>query len=261
MNIFVSSIDSVEETTMDFGLTYILRMEWQDPRMLFSYIPGEKTFRNRTILNFDLKVLDKLWIPDVQFEWLEDAINVRKIELPQHTLEGLHIGKCQCARGSFSCVEAKFFLSRQMGYYLIQAYIPTMLIVMLSWISFWISITATPARVSLGITTVLTITSQRSALSKALPMVSYVMSIDIWMSICMAYVFAAVVEYAIANFINKPDIDRIARRAFPLSFMLVSLTYYSYYTFCANELPQLMEQVTHIVGEDGIRKIKEFTNS
>ena len=92
-------------------------------------------------------------IEDVQFEWLEDAINVRKIELPQHTLEGLSLGKCQCARGSFSCVEAKFYLSRQMGYYLIQAYIPTMLIVMLSWISFWIDINAAPARTSLGVTT------------------------------------------------------------------------------------------------------------
>ena len=53
---------------------------------------------------------------------------------------------------------------------------------MLSWISFWISISATPARVSLGITTVLTITSQRASMAAALPMVSYVMAIDIWVS-------------------------------------------------------------------------------
>ena len=91
-------------------------------------------------------------IEDVQFEWLEnDGINVRKIVLPQHKLEGLSLNKCVCARGSFSCIEAKFYLSRQMGYYIIQAYVPTTLIVMLSWISFWISITATPARVSVNL--------------------------------------------------------------------------------------------------------------
>jgi len=39
----------------------------------------------------------------------------------------------------------------------------------------------------------------------------------------MAYVFAAVVEYAIANFIDKPDIDRLARRAFPSTFAVVWL--------------------------------------
>ena len=72
----------------------------------------------------------------------------RKIELPQHKMEGLSLQKCESERGSFSCIEAKFYFSRQMGYYLLQVYIPTTLIVMLSWISFWISIKATPARVS-----------------------------------------------------------------------------------------------------------------
>ena len=38
-------------------------MHWQDPRMIFEHIPGEKTFKNRTILTFDLKSLEKLWIP------------------------------------------------------------------------------------------------------------------------------------------------------------------------------------------------------
>ncbi len=32
----------------------------------------------------------------------------------------------------------EFHLKRQFGYYLLQAYIPSMLIVILSWISFWI---------------------------------------------------------------------------------------------------------------------------
>ena len=41
------------------------------------------------------------------------------------------------------------------------------------------------------------------------------------MSLCMAYVFAAVVEYAVANFIKKPEIDRLARRVFPISFSLL----------------------------------------
>lgn len=87
-------------------------------------------------------------IEDLQFEWLENGINLRKIELPQHKMEGLSLQKCESERGSFSCINAKFYFSRQMGYYLLQVYIPTTLIVMLSWISFWISIKATPARVS-----------------------------------------------------------------------------------------------------------------
>ena len=48
---------------------------------------------------------------------------------------------------------------RSMGYYLIQIYIPSSLIVVISWVSFWLNRGATPARVGLGVTTVLTMTT------------------------------------------------------------------------------------------------------
>ncbi|KAG8509287.1 Glycine receptor subunit alpha-1 [Galemys pyrenaicus] len=51
-------------------------------------------------------------------------------------------------------------------------YIPSLLIVILSWISFWINMDAAPARVGLGITTVLTMTTQSSGSRASLPKVS-----------------------------------------------------------------------------------------
>ena len=60
-----------------------------------------------------------------------------------------------------------------MGYYLIQMYIPSLLIVILSWVSFWINMDAAPARVALGITTVLTMTTQSSGSRTSLPKVSF----------------------------------------------------------------------------------------
>lgn len=74
--------------------------------------------------------------------------------------------------GKFTCIEVKFHLERQMGYYLIQMYIPSLLIVILSWVSFWINIDAAPARVGLGITTVLTMTTQSAGSRASLPKVS-----------------------------------------------------------------------------------------
>lgn len=61
-----------------------------------------------------------------------------------------------------------------MGYYLIQMYIPSLLIVILSWVSFWINMDAAPARVALGITTVLTMTTQSSGSRASLPKVTLV---------------------------------------------------------------------------------------
>jgi len=43
-----------------------------------------------------------------------------------------------------------FDLSRRMGYFAIQTYIPCILTVVLSWVSFWIKRDSTPARTSLG---------------------------------------------------------------------------------------------------------------
>lgn len=82
------------------------------------------------------------------------------------------IGAVCSPAGKFTCIEVKFHLERQMGYYLIQMYIPSLLIVILSWVSFWINMDAAPARVGLGITTVLTMTTQSAGSRASLPKVS-----------------------------------------------------------------------------------------
>ncbi|KAK4288644.1 hypothetical protein Pmani_038332, partial [Petrolisthes manimaculis] len=39
---------------------------------------------------------------------------------------------------NFTCLEVEFTFKRRLGYYLFHTYIPTCLIVIMSWISFWI---------------------------------------------------------------------------------------------------------------------------
>ena len=71
--------------------------------------------------------------------------------------------------GAFACVFAEFHFDRKFEYYLLQTYFPSMLVVMLSWVSFWIDPAAVPARISLGLLTVLTMTTQTSVLNSRLP--------------------------------------------------------------------------------------------
>lgn len=65
-------------------------------------------------------------------------------------------------------------LTRDVGFYMIQTYIPSALIVGLSWVSFWINIDAVPARISLGVLTILTMTTQTTGTTSSLPRVSYI---------------------------------------------------------------------------------------
>ncbi|KAL3185511.1 hypothetical protein MRX96_029078 [Rhipicephalus microplus] len=98
-----------------------------------------------------------------------------------------------------------------MGYYLIQIYIPASLIVVISWVSFWLHRNATPARVSLGVTTVLTMTTLMSSTNAALPKISYVKSIDIYLGTCFVMVFASLLEYAAVGYLGKRIAMRKAR--------------------------------------------------
>ncbi|XP_064835287.1 glycine receptor subunit alpha-2-like [Oncorhynchus masou masou] len=145
---------------------------------------------------------------DLCFQWLDiGPVQVADdLMLPQFVLkEEKDLGYCtkHYNTGKFACIEVKFHLERQMGYYLIQMYIPSLLTVILSWVSFWINMDAAPARVGLGITTVLTMTTQSSGSRASLPKVSYVKAIDIWMAVCLLFVFAALLEYAAVNFVSR----------------------------------------------------------
>ena len=99
----------------------------------------------------------------------------------------------------YPCIGASFVLRRSYGYYITQIYVPSLLVVLLSWVNFWLDCEAVPARISLGLLTVLTMTTQSSGARADLPRVSYVKAMDVWMATCLVFVFAALVEFAYVN--------------------------------------------------------------
>ncbi|GFY79405.1 glycine receptor subunit alpha-2 [Trichonephila inaurata madagascariensis] len=85
-------------------------------------------------------------------------------------------------------------MTRRSGYYITNVYIPTSLIVFMSMLSFWIPPDAVPARVTLGVTSLLTIVTKQYQAS--LPNVSYIVALNIWLSACIGFVFVSLLEYA-----------------------------------------------------------------
>ena len=113
--------------------------------------------------------------------------------------------------GAYPCLQVDFTLKRDIGFYMIQMYIPSVLIVILSWVAFWISIDAIPARVTIGLLTVLTMTTQSTGARSQLPRVSYIKAIDVWMSVCLVFVFASLLEFAVVNVFSRKEIRKKSR--------------------------------------------------
>ncbi|CAH0394640.1 unnamed protein product [Bemisia tabaci] len=142
-------------------------------------------------------------VMDVVMYWKDTAVRgVEDAELPQFTIVGHETNdrKETLATGIYQRLSLSFKLQRNIGYFVFQTYLPSILIVMLSWVSFWINHEATSARVALGITTVLTMTTISTGVRSSLPRISYVKAIDIYLVMCFVFVFAALLEYAAVNY-------------------------------------------------------------
>ncbi|XP_037090077.1 gamma-aminobutyric acid receptor subunit beta-like isoform X2 [Pollicipes pollicipes] len=142
-------------------------------------------------------------VKDVVMYWKETpVVGVEEAKLPQFTIIGYETNdrKEKLATGIYQRLSLSFRLQRNIGYFVFQTYLPSILIVMLSWVSFWINHEATSARVALGITTVLTMTTISTGVRSSLPRISYVKAIDIYLVMCFVFVFAALLEYAAVNY-------------------------------------------------------------
>lgn len=65
-------------------------------------------------------------------------------------VKGFYFLQEKLATGIYQRLSLSFKLQRNIGYFVFQTYLPSILIVMLSWVSFWINHEATSARVALG---------------------------------------------------------------------------------------------------------------
>ena len=113
--------------------------------------------------------------------------------------------------GAYPCLAIRFELERDIGYYLIQVYVPSVLIVILSWVSFWINVESVPARVTIGLLTVLTTTTTTIGAQESLPRVSYIKAIDVWMIVCLTFVFTSLIEFALVNVLARRQARPITR--------------------------------------------------
>ncbi|XP_037368679.1 gamma-aminobutyric acid receptor subunit epsilon [Talpa occidentalis] len=104
--------------------------------------------------------------------------------------------------GDYIVLTLFFNVTRRFGFVAFQNYVPSSVTTMLSWVSFWIKKDSAPARTSLGITSVLTMTTLGSFTRKHFPRVSYITALDFYIAVCFVFCFCALMEFAVLNFLT-----------------------------------------------------------
>ncbi|XP_064609709.1 gamma-aminobutyric acid receptor subunit alpha-2-like [Liolophura sinensis] len=146
---------------------------------------------------------------DIVYEWTgttDQSVKVSDgLKMAQFDLVGIQArnGTHSTREGKVSVLEVFFHYKRHLGYYVLNIYLPCYLTVALSWVSFWINRDATPARVLLGVTTVLSTATIGITVRVGLPQVSYATALDIFFIMCFFYVFASLVQYSGVHFYTK----------------------------------------------------------
>ncbi|XP_050298946.1 pH-sensitive chloride channel 2-like [Anthonomus grandis grandis] len=101
----------------------------------------------------------------------------------------------------YSSLIFKFRLRREAGYYFLEYFLPSIMLVIMSWVSFWIQADAAPARTTLGTATMLSLITLNGNLSRNLPKVSYVKASEIWFFGGATFIFCSLAEFAFVNVI------------------------------------------------------------
>ncbi|KAF2367679.1 Neurotransmitter-gated ion-channel [Trinorchestia longiramus] len=106
-------------------------------------------------------------------------------------------------QANYSVLQVNFNLQRHTGYFLIQVYVPCFLIVVLSWVSFWLNREATSDRVGLGITTVLTLSTISLDSRTDLPKVHYATALDWFILMSFGSCMATLLQCAGVHYFTK----------------------------------------------------------
>eukprot|EP01065_Artemidia_motanka_P020526 TRINITY_DN24568_c0_g1_i7.p1 TRINITY_DN24568_c0_g1~~TRINITY_DN24568_c0_g1_i7.p1 ORF type:complete len:634 (+),score=130.38 TRINITY_DN24568_c0_g1_i7:147-1904(+) len=109
----------------------------------------------------------------------------------------------QIGSHTFSSVRYSFMFTRISTRYAASLFFPLALVTLLSYLGLFIDPKVAPARVGMAITTVLVLISLMFVLTKEIPSnIDYLSGMDALFALCLLFVSANSIEYAIVNYLN-----------------------------------------------------------
>jgi hypothetical protein len=125
-------------------------------------------------------------------------------------------------------LEGTFEAHRHLGFYVGKAFVSVAIIVFMSWVVFWLGPEHVGPRLSVAVTSMLTLIAYRFLLGQSLPPVSYLTRLDYFLLGTTILVFVALIQVAATSSMNAGDradraisMNRLSRWLFPTAFVLL----------------------------------------
>ncbi|XP_070497147.1 pH-sensitive chloride channel 2-like [Chironomus tepperi] len=136
------------------------------------------------------------------------------------TSAGLHYGDFV---GNYSALIFTIALDRSLGFYLLDYYFPSILLVAVSWVSFWLQADQTAPRAMLGTSAMLAFITLSSSQNRPLPKVSYIKFSEVWFIVCALFIFASLVEFAFVNLLWRRRKDLVLEKVTTVNILKKTL--------------------------------------
>lgn len=173
--------------------------------------------------------------------------------------------------GNYSSLSFTVHLTREVGFYVMDYFLPSIMIVAISWVSFWLQADQTPARTTLGCTTLLSFITLASSQENNLPKVSYIKISEVWFLGCTCFIFGSLMEFAFVNTIwrrkHSVEVKKVNSKHILKSTLTPRMKRHKMIdNVCCNNLPPKSDcerylsvidvPITIIVDEDDSNKFK-----
>jgi hypothetical protein len=127
-------------------------------------------------------------------------------------------------------IEGTFEARRHLGFYIGKAFVSVAIIIFMSWIVFWVSPVHVGPRLSVSVTSMLTLIAYRFLLGQSLPPLSYLTRLDYFLLGATILVFISLIQVALTSTMQENralSINRRSRWAFPVAFVVLVLGTFS----------------------------------
>jgi hypothetical protein len=183
--------------------------------------------------SFRLQIVIPGYSPD-EIEFVPISEGFGEGRSPEMTIPDWSIGEFEIRTAPWAIIpggreiaglEGVFEARRHLGFYIGKAFVSVAIIVFMSWVVFWIGTEHVGPRLSVAVTSMLTLVAYRFLLGQKLPPVSYLTRLDYFLLGSTVLVFIALIQVALTGAMNEEGradrakaVNRSSRWAFPVAY-------------------------------------------